>query len=263
MYARTSPSLTFVTKAPRFYCPGCTIKPGQRVVLPAALVRHAKALRLKQGSAITLFNGLGGEYAAYLLPTGRGTAQADIIDWHPVEREAPLAIRLIQALISSDKMDISMQKAVELGVASLQPVESQRSSLHLSGERSNSKMVHWQRVVIAAAEQCGRNRLPSVETPLPITEFLSMPSNSALRLLLDPAASHPLGSIKPRINTLPRHPAYVDVLIGPEGGFTAEENEAARQAGFQACSLGPRLMRAETAAIAAMTLLQAQAGGLG
>jgi len=211
-------------------------------------------LRLADGDAVVLFDGHGGEYAARLAITGRGRVSAETGDRRDPERESPLRVTLVQAISSSDKMDLTIQKAVELGVAAIQPVHSAKSLVRLSGDRGEKKRAHWQRIVIAACEQCGRNRLPEVRETLSVEACSRALGEAELRLLLSPDAKAGLRSLQPKIGQT------IAVAAGPEAGFSDDEEQILRRAGFVPLRLGPRILRTETAALAALAALNALAG---
>lgn len=240
--------------APRFYCP-LPLAPGARLALPDEVARHAvRVLRLAPGAALVLFDGRGGEYSATIERIDKERVSVSLGAWQDVERESPLQIRLVQALQAADKMDYTLQKAVELGVAHLQPVGSRRSVTRLEGDRATKRVAHWQGVVASACEQCGRNRVPSVAPVLPLVNWLGQPADADLRLILAPGAETPLSALSPATK--------VDLLVGAEGGLDPEEIAMAKQMGFQAVSLGPRILRTETAGLAALSILQALWGDL-
>jgi 16S rRNA (uracil1498-N3)-methyltransferase len=168
--------------------------------------------------------------------------------WAEVERESPLAITLVQALQAGDKMDFTIQKAVELGVRHIVPVESRRSVLRLAGERAAKRVAHWQGVVASACEQCGRNQVPLVAPLEKLENWLARPAPGVLRLMLAPDAERTLASIRPA--------GEVQLLIGAEGGLDPQEMIAAKSAGFQAVRMGPRILRTETAGLAALAAMQ-------
>lgn len=238
---------------PRFYCP-IPLAARRTVDLPEAAAHHAlRVLRLKSGDEVTLFNGEGGEYPGRISGTGR-QVRVELGEWRDIERESALGVTLAQALPSGDKMDWIVQKAVELGVAQLVPLAAARSVVRLSGERAARRVEHWRSVAVSACEQCGRNRLPDIPPLLDLRQWLSelAPGKGGARLLLSPQAELRLREVRPQ--------GGVVLLIGPEGGLTADETAAARAAGFQGASLGPRILRTETAGMAALAALAALHG---
>ncbi len=233
---------------PRFYCRE-PLAPGAHVELPEPVARHAvRVLRLPPGAPIVLFDGRGGEYPALIERIERERVVAALGAWQETERESPLSITLIQALQAGEKMDFTIQKAVELGIAGIVPVESRRSVTKLSGERAAKRVAHWQGVAASACEQCGRNQLPLVAPIEKLDHWLSRPAPVGLRLMLDPVAGVALPELPPASN--------VQILVGAEGGLDPQEVVAARQVGFQGVRLGPRILRTETAGLAAMAALQ-------
>lgn len=238
----------------RFFCPQ-PLAPNSRAELPAAAAHHAlRVLRLSVGDDVTLFNGEGGEYPGRIAEAGRAV-RVQLGDWHAVERESPLDMTLAQALPSGDKMDFVVQKAVELGVARIQPLLAARSVVRLSGERAARRVEHLRQVAISACEQCGRNRLPEIAPILDLRQWLGQlaQDNEIWRLLLSPQ-----GGRRPRELAGRRFL----LLVGPEGGLDKEEAAAARLAGFADLSLGPRILRTETAGPAALAALGALHGDL-
>lgn len=234
---------------PRLYC-SHALEPGAMVVLPDPAAHHAvRVLRLKLGDRVTLFNGAGGEFDAELARIGREVC-VQVREFLPVERESPLAVTLVQALSSADRMDYAVQKAVELGAVAIQPVVSERSVGRLDAARGAKRVAHWQQIAVAACEQCGRNRVPTVHALLDLRDWLAAPSLAALRLLLFPEARTALRGMQ-----APAGP--VEILVGPEGGFTGIEVDAALARGWQAIRLGPRILRTETAGAAALAVLNA------
>ncbi len=221
-----------------------------KLALPEDAAHHAaRVLRLREGEAVVLFNGRGGEYQARLYMPGRGHVVAEIGERSDIERESPLAVTLVQAVSSGEKMDFTIQKAVELGVAAIQPVLTARSVVRLSGERESKKLAHWRRVAIAACEQCGRNRIPQIGEPLPLERYEPLQGSSMIML-------SPTGEAK--IASLARAP--VTLAVGPEAGFDAAEELMLQRAGFVPVRLGQRILRTETAALAALAALNAIAG---
>ncbi len=233
---------------PRFYCREA-LAPGARIELPAPVARHAvRVLRLPPGAPMILFDGRGGEYLAHIERIERDRVLAELADWRDVERESPLAVTLVQALQAGEKMDFTIQKAVELGVRDIVPVESRRSVMRLSGDRAGKRVAHWQGVAASACEQCGRNQVPLVAPLEKLENWLARPADGALRLMLAPDAEWTLAELSPA--------SCIQLLIGGEGGLDPQEVIAASQAGFQAVRLGPRVLRTETAGLAGLAALQ-------
>ncbi|MCX8086249.1 MAG: 16S rRNA (uracil(1498)-N(3))-methyltransferase [Rhodocyclaceae bacterium] len=236
---------------PRFHC-SPPLSPGALVTLPEGAAHHAlRVLRMKSGDRLVLFDGQGGEWQATLKVGAGGTAQALIDAFNDVERESPLAITLAQALPAGDKMDWIVEKCVELGVAAIQPLAAKRSVMRLSAERMARRLAHWNAIAAAACEQCGRNRVPTVAPVLDLPQYLAQAAaHNALSLIMVPDGAQ-------RLETFSRPSGPVIVLVGPEGGWEASEIEAAQAAGFMALKLGPRILRTETAGMAALAALQA------
>ncbi|MCX7176569.1 MAG: 16S rRNA (uracil(1498)-N(3))-methyltransferase [Proteobacteria bacterium] len=235
---------------PRFYCP-IPLQSGRTITLPPEAAHHAlRVLRLRSGDELVLFDGLGGEYPGRVVDAAR-TMRVALEDWRDTEREAPLALTLVQALPAGDKMDWVVQKAVELGAATIQPVQAKRSVVRLAGERADKRVGHWQQVAISACEQSGRNRLPIIGAVVDLPHYLGMPrGENDTRLLLSPQSGA-------RLSALPRPAGGVTLLIGPEGGLDEDEEHAAHSVGFQSVSLGSRVLRTETAGLAAMAAILA------
>jgi 16S rRNA (uracil1498-N3)-methyltransferase len=232
------------------------LEPGAHVALSGSAAAHlTRVLRLRPGATVTLFNGQGGEYAASIERVQGGDVMVAIGEHRPVERESPFPLTLAQGVSRGERMDLVVQKATELGVSRLVPVLTERSIVRLDDEQADRKSSHWRAIAIAACEQCGRNRLPEVALPSQLREFLRQPAGENVRLLLSPAATR-------RIEDVPRAAGGATVLIGPEGGLSDEEQALAEAAGYTAVNLGPRVLRTETAAIAALTLLQREFGDL-
>jgi 16S rRNA (uracil1498-N3)-methyltransferase len=227
------------------------------LVLPAAPSRHLlQVLRLREGAALTVFNGQGGEYPATLLGAVKSAARVRTGEHCPIERESPLTLTLLQGVARGERMDLVIQKAVELGVARIVPVLTDFSVVKLDAAQAAKRRAHWQGVAIAACEQCGRNRLPEVAAPTTLAEALSKLAADTRRLLLEPDAAVSLPAAAAGAHA-------VALLIGPEGGFSEPELALTASAGFTACRLGPRVMRTETAPLAALAILQSVAGDLG
>ncbi|NWG88084.1 MAG: 16S rRNA (uracil(1498)-N(3))-methyltransferase [Hydrogenophilaceae bacterium] len=235
---------------PRFYVEAA-LALGARIPLPDAVSRHALgALRLKPGAEVMLFNGDGGEYPGVLEVKG-GAAWVECRGRQTPERESPLDIWLAQGISAGERMDYTIQKAVELGVAGIVPLTMRRSVVRLDGERAEKRRRHWQAIAIAACEQSGRNRLPEVRPIMGFTDWLGrVKGEAATKLLLDPEG----GS---RLTELAKPAGQLWLLAGPEGGFDPEEAELARVSSFLPLRLGPRVLRTETAALAAMAAIQA------
>ena len=235
---------------PRFYVP-VPLSVAAPVALPAAAAHHAvRVLRLQVDASLTLFNGAGGEYAARIISISKLEVVVNIERHDAVERESPLAVALVQALSSGERMDLTIQKAVELGVAQIVPVETERCVVRLQGERAVKRVQHWQQIVISACEQCGRNRLPVVSPILSIDAWLASSGRDTQRWLLSPRAPQALRELP-----LPTKP--IELLVGPEGGFTDAEMAAAQRARYEGVRLGPRVLRTETAAPALLAAVQA------
>ena len=237
----------------RIYFPG-ELQVGRHCVLPPSQTHHAvRVLRLKAGDAVVLFNGDGAEYAALISEAGRDRLALEVTGRTAIDRESPLAITLAQAVSGGERMDYTVQKAVELGAAVIQPLTAERSVVRLQGERASKRAEHWQAVVVASCEQCGRNRLPQVQSLMTIETFLAgvaAQKDGVLRLMLSPRSARGLREFD--------RPAGAMVLLaGPEGGFSPQEERAAEQAGFLPTRVGPRVLRTETAAVAALAAIQA------
>jgi 16S rRNA (uracil1498-N3)-methyltransferase len=240
------------------------LTPGSVVELPSETASHlARVLRARSGDEVILFNGDGREFNGAIEAVRGSLVSAAVGESRPVDRESPLKITLVQCVPRGDRMDFIVQKATELGVARIVPVLSQRSVVRLDRAQAESKAIHWRAVAVSACEQCGRNRLPSIEAPQPLLYYLGETSpGTGLRLVLEPAAE-----THARMQRDPRGAAEVasvdaEIAIGPEGGFAADELEAFRVARFSQIKLGPRTLRTETAAIAAVVWLQARFGDM-
>lgn len=230
---------------PRLHC-GVPLASGLVLALPAGAARHVQVLRLQPGDALTLFDGRGGEYEAQVEHMGRSEVRVVVGAHHAIEREAPRAVHLALAMPANERMDWLVEKASELGVASIAPLVAERSVLRLAGERAQKKQSHWQAIAVAACEQCGRNRVPVVHPVQPLAGWLAAQATPGWMLSLRPGTQ--------AIAALPR-PEAVTLLSGPEGGLAPAEEEAALGRGWQPVNLGPRVLRAETAPLAALALL--------
>ncbi|MFT4242121.1 MAG: 16S rRNA (uracil(1498)-N(3))-methyltransferase [Acidovorax sp.] len=233
---------------PRFHCPE-PLATGAELDLPPGAARHVQVLRLQPGDALTLFNGAGGEFEAAVLHMGRSSVRVQVGTHHAVEREAPRAIHLLAGITANERMDWLVEKAAELGVASITPLAAERSVLRLKGERADKKIAHWQAVAVAACEQCGRNRVPVVHGAADLAAWLRAPAVAAQRLLL----SLREGTAPLRVAAAGQGP--VVFLSGPEGGLSGAEEDLALAHGFAPVTLGPRVLRAETAPLAALAAL--------
>lgn len=239
----------------RFYHPA-EITDGQLIELSDANQHHAtQVLRLKKGDRVTLFNGQGGEFSAQIDQIRKSGTTVLVGAYRDVDRESPLFIELAQAICVNEKMDWIIQKTVELGVTHIQPVSTARSVVHLSGERASKRQQHWQKIIVSACEQCGRNQVPQASPLMALPHWLSQKkadkSPHDLRFMLSPVATQSLHDIvKPAAN------AHVTFVTGPEGGFTAEEEAAILHSGFIPIRLGKRILRTESAALAAIAAIQ-------
>lgn len=249
--------------SPRIYYPAQSgvWLPNLRLVLSGSPARHMQVLRLQPTSTITLFNGWGGQWQAAIVRIGRQEVEVELMAHQAIERELPFAMALAVVMPANDRMDNLVEKATELGLASLQPLMSERSVLRLSGERAAKKVAHWQAVAQAACEQCGRNRVPLVHPVMALSDWLQQTRQrvAATRWIL---STHPecitlgqrlgLHGIQPgAAGMLPEY----ECLSGPEGGFSAAETQAAVDAGFLPTSLGDRILRADTAPLTALAAL--------
>ena len=233
---------------PRFHCP-LPLAADAQLTLPPTAARHVQVLRLQPGDAVTLFNGEGGEWSATVTHRGRSDVQVQVGSHSAVEREAARAVHLVVGMPANERMDWLVEKATELGAASIQPIAAARSVLKLAGERATKRQQHWQAIAVAACEQCGRNRVPPVHAPLALADWLRGGQAEGTRLLLSLRdGSRPLRQAAGDAHAL-------WVLHGPEGGLTAQEEDAAIAAGFAPASLGTRVLRAETASVAALAML--------
>jgi len=236
-------------RAPRLYHDG-PLSPGAMIDLSERAARHVQALRLRVGNPITLFNGDGTEWEATLTLISKRSTVASVGGRSAVDRESPLEILLLQGVCASDRMDLVLQKATELGVTAIQPLVTSRSIVRLSSERQERRQIHWQNVVIAACEQCGRNAIPDVAPGIEFTAMLAQLPGDGSRLLLSPDGSTNLRSLS-------APPQRLTLLIGPEGGLAPDERMLALAAGFVPIRFGPRILRTETAPLAALAALQA------
>ena len=246
--------------APRFYC-AADLSSGARLELPAGAARHVQVLRMQPGATITLFGGLtdatrGGEFAATITGMGRQSVQVLVGQHTLVERESARSPYLAIGIPANERMDWLVEKATELGVAAIQPLMTERSVVRLDAQRGLKKLAHWRSITVAACEQCGRNRLPVLHPPLALTEWLQQlragtPDRPGLVLSLGPGTV----ALRQWSATHAHLSGQVRLLCGPEGGFSAAEEALALNAGLVPVSLGARVLRSETAALAALTLI--------
>lgn len=228
---------------------------GESLTLPPAAFRHLiQVLRLKTGAAVTVFNGRGGEYRARIGQVSKRQAWIEVVEFVDVSRESPLDLRLVQAVSKGERMDWTVQKAAEIGATQVVPVLSQFCNVSMNAARWEKKRTHWQAVMTAACEQCGRTRIPALGPIQTLSDWLDSPA-AGTRLILDPDQGQPIANFAGAT-------APIDLLIGPEGGFSESEIRTAINAGCKAARMGPRLFRTETAGLAAMAVLQALAGDL-
>jgi 16S rRNA (uracil1498-N3)-methyltransferase len=263
------------------------LRSGSSVELPPEAAMHvARVLRARSGDAVSLFNGGGGEFAAVVETVRAGRVTLTVGAGRNVERESPLSVTLIQCVPRGDRMDLIVQKTVELGVARIVPVVSQRGVVRIDQAQAESKAAHWRAIAVGACEQCGRNRLPRIDPARPLLDHLGADDcgkDTRVSWVLEPeaappnrvAAGRPAGTAQAAATAHPAGtvdqaaaavrdavPREVHVAVGPEGGFAPEELEAFRVAGFAPIGLGPRVLRTETAAIAVLAWLQAQFGDM-
>lgn len=235
---------------PRFFC-DIDLVAGTGLDLPRVVARHLMVLRLAAGSKVVLFNGKGGEYEAELLSISKSGASVRVIAHHSVERELPYRITLAQGLPEAGKMDWIVEKAVELGVSAIKPIAAERSVGRLQGDRVEKRLDRWRSVVIAAAQQCGRNTLPDILPPQPLEQVIKS-SGAGTCILFSPRASLTLPAWAKQ-----QEPHDITVLIGPEGGFSPSEEQSAVDSGVVFLSMGDRILRTETAGLAAVSAISA------
>lgn len=233
------------------------LSPGTRVTLPESAANHlTRVLRLREGDGCVLFNGDGHDYAARIASASKREVTAEVLSSQPVDNESPLVITLIQGIARGEKMDLILQKATELGVAAVVPVIAERTEVKLDAERAEKRMAHWRSVMVSACEQSGRARIPSLSAPLPLLQAINAPAGKSLRLTLDPFGETSLATL-----AVPQG-APVTIAIGPEGGWSPRDRDALRAASFVGLRLGPRILRTETAGLAAIAALQSRYGDL-
>ncbi|WP_435103060.1 16S rRNA (uracil(1498)-N(3))-methyltransferase [Arhodomonas sp. AD133] len=224
------------------------------VDLSGDALQHLRARRLRPGAELTVFDGNGGEYRARLETLERREATVRLLRHEPREAEPPLPFVLLQGIAKGDRMDLAVQKAVELGITRIVPVFTEHTVVRLDGERMRKRQTHWQRVAVSACEQCGRNRVPAVDTPVSLDRAWEQ-VDGLQGVVLDPANGC-------GVEALPPPAAGIALLVGPEGGLSDTEVAAATNRGFEGLGLGPRVLRTETATLAALAVLQARFGDL-
>ena len=239
----------------RIYC-DAPLATGAEVLLPAAGAYHVmRVLRMREGAPLSVFDGAGGEFLAEISRVDGDRVAVRIGEQTVGAAESPLRITLVQGVSRSERMDWTLQKATELGVAAIAPVLTARSVVRLDEKQTEKKQAHWRGIVIGACEQCGRARIPNVAAPVALRPYLANTRKEGLRLVLSPSAPGSLAG-------LTSLPTKVELLIGPEGGLDDDELIAAGKAGFTPVRLGPRVLRTETAAVVALSVLQALWGDL-
>lgn len=240
----------------RIYQPS-TLVIGETVLLDEEPSHHlARVLRAKIGDTVTVFNGLGGEYPCDITEITKRNVTVRVLAFSPREAESNLNLCLAQGISRGEKMDYTIQKAVELGVTHIVPLLTERCTVKLDEERREKRLKHWQSIIIGAAEQSGRNRIPTLTAPQSFSQGLQTLKADQC-FILSPFAEQKLQSTQLQIGQ------SIVLLIGPEGGFSKTEIEQANRAGFIPLNLGPRILRTETAAVAAITLLQSHFGDMG
>jgi 16S rRNA (uracil1498-N3)-methyltransferase len=233
------------------------LSPGGPVTLPESAANHlTRVLRLREGDECVLFNGDGHDYAARITSIGKRQVIAEVLSSQAVENESPLVITLVQGIARGEKMDLILQKATELGVTAVIPVIAERTEVKLDAERAEKRVTHWRSVMVSACEQSGRARIPRLSAPMPLFQTINEPAQESLQLTLDPFGDTSLATMKAPSSTA------ITIAIGPEGGWSPRDREALRAAGFIGLRLGPRILRTETAGLAAIAALQSRFGDL-
>lgn len=239
----------------RIFCEG-PLKTGSQVALPSAGAYHvARVLRMREGAPLRVFDGTGSEFEAEITHVAGDAVTVHLGKQAQATTESPLRITLVQGISRSERMDWTLQKATELGVAAIAPVLTARSVVRLDSKQVEKKHAHWRGIVVGACEQCGRSRVPTVSPAMTLREYFANVRKDGMRLVLSPSAPGSLAGIASL-------PSKVDLLIGPEGGLEDDELAAAQKAGFMPVRLGPRVLRTETAAVVALSVLQALWGDL-
>jgi 16S rRNA (uracil1498-N3)-methyltransferase len=251
-----------MSNLPRFHCPTALI-PGDALNLPPGTARHVQVLRLQPNDEITLFNGQGGEFKAVVTHMGRSDVSVRVGEQSHIERELNMGVHLWSGITANERMDWLLEKATELGATTLLPITAERSVLKLKGERADKKLAHWQAIAVASSEQCGRNRVLQVGTPVNLSQAiaqLSVAPSQAARWVLSLATG--TRSLQEMMQTLKTSKdegeakrGEIILLSGPEGGLSPSEEAQAIAAGFVPVSLGRRVLRAETAPVAVLSAL--------
>ena len=233
------------------------VTPGKPLIVEGSAANHiTRVLRLRNGDALTVFDGTGGEFDARIVEFRKESVLVSVEEHRTLDRESPLSLTLAQGISRGERMDWIIQKATELGASRIAPVFTKRSVVRLDEKQAERKLQHWRAIAVAACEQCGRNRIPELPAPVDVFELLAAPGTPGhTRLLLSPS-----GDL--RIDDLKDVGKGITVLIGPEGGLEDAEHDVAIRAGFRPVRLGPRILRTETAAIAALTIIQRYFGDL-
>jgi 16S rRNA (uracil1498-N3)-methyltransferase len=237
---------------------------GKRLVVDGSAANHiTRVLRLRSGDALTVFDGSGGEFGARIEEFRKDSVVVTVEEHRPLDRESPLPLTLAQGISRGERMDWVIQKATELGTSRIVPLFTKRSMVRLDERQAERKLQHWRAIAIAACEQSGRNKIPELATPIDFFDVLPADGSGATRLLLSPTGDLRIEDLPDvRQDAAPGERKAITVLIGPEGGLDDVEQEAALAAGFKAVRLGPRVLRTETAAIAALTIIQHHFGDL-
>ncbi|MGR5294080.1 16S rRNA (uracil(1498)-N(3))-methyltransferase [Vibrio mediterranei] len=242
-------------RIPRIYHPEPIHALGALALSEDAAGHVGRVLRMKEGQEVLLFDGTGHEFPATITQIGKKNVDVDILEKVSASIESPLGLHLGQVISRGDKMEFTIQKSVELGVNTITPLISERCGVKLDAKRFEKKLQQWQKIAISACEQCGRNTIPEIRPIMSLEQWCAEPSE-ALKLNLHPRAKY-------SVNTLPEPVTKVRLLIGPEGGLSAQEIEMTEQYQFEETLLGPRVLRTETAALTAITALQVRFGDLG
>ena len=250
-----------MSNLPRFHCPTALI-PGDALNLPPGTARHVQVLRLQPNDEITLFNGQGGEFKAVVTHMGRSDVSVRVGEQSHIERELNMGVHLWSGITANERMDWLLEKATELGASTLLPITAERSVLKLKGERADKKLAHWQAIAVASSEQCGRNRVLQVGTPVNLSQAIAQlsvaPSQAARWVLSLAPGTRSLQEMMQTLKTSKDGEAKrgeIILLSGPEGGLSPSEEAQAIAAGFVHVSLGHRVLRAETAPVAVLSAL--------